>query len=925
MTTSDTQTMEIPTNFLELIESYNHYKRLGFNTNQVELDAIHAAWSLKCVAFEQACVDNLITAEECQRGLQLIEVAYKTLADESARRKYDKELFRAQKKSKVVAVKPAEAFAARYLTESLLTSGRRAKLWVAIDQRLNRKVLIKELHPSLVRTEDQVKQFREECSFYAASNATHLVKVLDYDEQSFRVVMEWLPSHMGEVSRRQWAEQDRDYTPNEIREILRQCLRGLQVLHSRGWVHGRLSLGHLLLDDHGNVKLSITPGLRESSIAAVPSSDITHIAPEMLRPDIFGPVSPASDLYVLGFLMLELITRNRVMEFIDPASDEHRSEQEQWYRWHAAAMESLPTTAEWMHGMPEDIIRFVEALTNKQAGKRPVNATAALQLLEELNLAARPLGNGQFDTSNSESPNWADLSAEQMGAPPALHDAQFDDSSLTGWQSIKQATMDWLDANPQRKWIVLGSAASLAVCFVSFVITPEKNREKPVQLVQEKVEQEEPFDVVRAPRFPLEPVQDLAAKSPVSDRTAEKPAKDEGKVVSDTKPGRIVSIEVDGVRAGRVMVESKQSIAGKGNTWHLEPGHYTANIEYDRNQVLKRNFRVPAGEGPYTISIVLPDVVTSAPTRVETPEPIQLRPFRTDVPFDFVGVSPQDYERSERLSAISQNLIDYLEYDFGDDAREKPSLNTLDRRENRDPRLSTLLAICAYRENKLQVAAELCEESIKVIEQNELPFVLPYQLLIHIHDCQHETKKSVSLAAKSVKKRCEQYKADPTDDNRGLLMEQLWVFGKVAAHAVANTGKSIADQIDHVDYLEIVEINKKIPEDPLLQGHAEYASRTKQTRPVWMAESNRSSWGRTRGNTWGTYGSSSGDTTQSHAKGADESAKSDQSQFVAAPGRRLANHLQRRALTFDHSLSFLVERIRATLPPASKVKMLSKS
>ena len=111
MTTSDTQTMEIPTNFLELIESYNHYKRLGFNTTQVELDAIHAAWSLKCVAFEQARVDNLITAEECQRGLQLIEAAYKTLVDESARRKYDKELFRAQKKSKVVAVKPAEAAA----------------------------------------------------------------------------------------------------------------------------------------------------------------------------------------------------------------------------------------------------------------------------------------------------------------------------------------------------------------------------------------------------------------------------------------------------------------------------------------------------------------------------------------------------------------------------------------------------------------------------------------------------------------------------------------------------------------------------------------------------------------------------------------------------------------------------------------------
>jgi serine/threonine protein kinase len=924
MNNEQTEEEGLPANFLEILTNQNFYVRLGLRTNQVDLKVIAEAWTGKRTGFEQARLENVITYEQYGQAVKLLDEAYILLSDSVKRKAYDKALYAAMKKTKKdIAASPSDVFASRYRIESVVQEGRRAKLYEARDLRIDRKVLIKELHSAWVRTDEQIQRFRDECGFYAGSNATHLVKVLDYDEKSFRVVMEWLPDHMGHASRKRWTDEQ-DFSPNEIREFLRQCLRGLQVLHSRGWVHGRLSPSHLLLDDHGNIKLSITPGLRESSIATAPTSDITHIAPEMLRPDVFGPVTPASDLYVLGFIALDLITRNKVVDRIDATHEETASEQERWYRWHASPVEILPSAAEWMHGIPEDLVGILEMLTNKQLSKRPLNAGAALKTLEELasGAGASAFGSGSPVSQHDCLPD--DFGAVHLGAPPSLHDAQYSEPTKGAWQEFKQLSRDWVNANPKRKWLAIGSVLAASLLLIS-ALKPSPGEEDIVvtKLVSEK---EEPLvldDGESVIRFPI------ADRNEGLDEDAEDPEgkighKNQEKRVADKpaeKPSRLrdVTIEIEGSTA-RVSVLDHKPVAAIDRRWQLEPGQYTATVEYGNDQSRVHRFRVPEGQGPYTLSIVLPTGEPVVESVTESPK-WQPKSFRADIEFDIVGVAQHDYIRADQLRETAYRLINYLSYG---NERTKPKLAAVEYVRNRDPRISLLLAVQAYRDNKLDDASKLCEESIAVLETNEVPFVLPYQLLVHIHDAKGVAKiqNSLTITSNSIFKLHQRYLKTREEHVKRLIAEQLWVFGKVVKHAEESTTQNVLALIDSSKYLELLALNEQFEDNPFEQGIAEYESRLEGYRPHWIdlsvesgkhreelartSAGNRSSKGN-RTARYIDYLRGPSDATAATAPVVDNL-------IYPQPGRALREQMNRRALSMDHDLSFVVSRVQLTLP-----------
>jgi len=931
MTEQETQEYELPANFIEIIGKQNHYVRLGLRTNQVTSQEIQDAWSVKSEAYQQARMQQVITFDQYKQALGLIEEAYKVLSAADSKRQYDKDLARAMRKTPTSTPRsPEDSFASRYTSEDLLSTGRRAKLYSAMDNKLNRRVLIKELHGSFVKTPEQISGFRDECTFFAASNATHLVKVLDYDEPSFRVVMEWLPSDLGSACQRRWAQDDRDFTPHEIREILRQSLHGLRVLHSRGWVHSRLSLTHLLLDDHGNIKLSITPGLRETSTAAVPSSDILHIAPEMLRPDVFGPLTPASDLYVLGFIALDLITRNKVMDRINPYSEEASSIQEQWYRWHASPIEILPSTADWMQSMPDDITKFLEAITNKQSSRRPPDAAAALRLLEELSGAVDgPIGASGMESELDQLPE--DFGTVHLGTPPALHDAQYDASKATGIQQLKKIAIEWLHADPQRKWVAMSGIAAILLLLMTINSKPHN---PPIQELAQTEESVEEFqdDFTMPPNVPRFP-EDVP---PVKPKQDSKPAEATPPVIKpDENPvkTRLVSIDVQG-GAIKIDVDRKSPVIGKTNHWMLEPGVYSAIVEYGKSEKLTRAFRVPEGDGPYTLSIVPPDPNATVAVIKEQPVPKSVKSFRFDVGFDIVEGAATDYDKARKHLDIAHRLIRFLSYKTGELSPPK-YLNTVPVEQARDPRISFLLAVHAYRRNNLQQAEKLCDESIQVIQIKRVPFVMPYQLMAHIYDCQQgKTGLSLSLIADSIFRLHTQNMELPSDTLKGLMEEQLWVFGKLYSHARENTTQPVDSLMDESLLLEILQINRSFAANPFQQGCDAYAARLESHRPKWMDErdygiSTNAYVGAnaslsTRSDTLdqslrSIFGDPDSKSLKSHG------AKSPQSMEIPAPGRAISKQLHRRALAFDQDLSFLVERTRLTLPPPGSLPPVPKS
>jgi hypothetical protein len=174
----------------------------------------------------------------------------------------------------------------------------------------------------------------------------------------------------------------------------------------------------------------------------------------------------------------------------------------------------------------------------------------------------------------------------------------------------------------------------------------------------------------------------------------------------------------------------------------------------------------------------------------------------------------------------------------------------------------------------------------------------------------------------------------PSDTLKGLMEEQLWVFGKLYRHARENTTQPVDSLMDESLLLEILQINRSFAANPFQQGCDAYAARLESHRPKWMDErdygiSTNAYVGAnaslsTRSDTLdqslrSIFGDPDSQSLKSHG------AKSPQSMEIPAPGRAISKQLHRRALAFDQDLSFLVERTRLTLPPPGSLPPVPKS
>jgi tetratricopeptide (TPR) repeat protein len=100
--------------------------------------------------------------------------------------------------------------------------------------------------------------------------------------------------------------------PDELREQAMALADALAALHARGWAHGDLKPGHVLLAD-GAVRLldfglavrPADPGARPVVPAGAYAGTAPYMAPEQVRG---GPVDARSDVYAAGAILFEMAT-----------------------------------------------------------------------------------------------------------------------------------------------------------------------------------------------------------------------------------------------------------------------------------------------------------------------------------------------------------------------------------------------------------------------------------------------------------------------------------------------------------------------------------------------------------------------------------------------------------------------------------------
>jgi eukaryotic-like serine/threonine-protein kinase len=204
----------------------------------------------------------------------------------------------------------ATTISGRYQLEGRLGVGGMSTVFLALDQRLERRVAIKLLAEHLADDPAFVSRFRREALSAARLVHPNIVQVFDFgfDEghhQHF-IVMEHVSGHS-------CAELLRDRGHLDVEQgvdIISQACRGLDYAHRNGVIHRDVKPGNLLVSDSDVVKLAdfgIARALDQSSITQVGSvlGTAAYLSPEQARGEEAGP---RADIYSLGVVSYQLLS-----------------------------------------------------------------------------------------------------------------------------------------------------------------------------------------------------------------------------------------------------------------------------------------------------------------------------------------------------------------------------------------------------------------------------------------------------------------------------------------------------------------------------------------------------------------------------------------------------------------------------------------
>ena len=209
--------------------------------------------------------------------------------------------------------KPGSLFAGRYQLGRKLAAGGMGAVFEAHDQRRDRAVALKMLHPELCLDREMHRRFRRESSVLEALDHPSVVRVLGSgsDERGLLyTVMELLE---GETLHARIHRPPR-LRVDELARITEGICGGLDAAHEHGVLHGDLKPANVfLLDapasgtrvklvDFGTSKIHGLERLtRTGEIIGTP----VYMAPELLTGT--GEVDERIDIYALGVLLYEAL------------------------------------------------------------------------------------------------------------------------------------------------------------------------------------------------------------------------------------------------------------------------------------------------------------------------------------------------------------------------------------------------------------------------------------------------------------------------------------------------------------------------------------------------------------------------------------------------------------------------------------------
>ena len=296
---------------------------------------------------------------------------------------------------------PGDVLLDRYRIVGLLGRGGMGEVYRADDLKLKQAVALKFLPASLSADGAALARFYKEVSVARQISHRHVCRVYDVSEfqgEHF-ISMEYvrgeeLSSLLKRIGR---LPQDKAI------DVARQLCAGLAAVHERGVLHRDLKPANIMLDEHGEVRIT------DFGIAALATEENREMSgtPAYMSPEQLDgrELTPKSDIYSLGLVLYEVFTGKKAFE---------ASNLQELLRLRRS--DSTPTSpAEYVPELDPLIERVIFRCLERDPAKRPATTLQVAAALPGGDPLAAALAAGE-----TPSPEMVAAAPKQGGLKPIV-------------------------------------------------------------------------------------------------------------------------------------------------------------------------------------------------------------------------------------------------------------------------------------------------------------------------------------------------------------------------------------------------------------------------------------------------------------------------------------------------------------------------
>lgn len=297
----------------------------------------------------------------------------------------------------------------KYEVEEILGVGGMGMVFRATRSFIGDEVALKILFPKYLRSDLQRRLFRDEAIATAQLDHPNVIHVYETDIDEERGVAYIAMELLEGFSFKEFMLAEAPMTPERIYPIFAQVCDGLSAAHQAGIVHRDLKPDNLFLSEasDGGFKVKVLDFGIATVVGQVRADEenkllgtLRYMAPEQCRGE---PTTPQTDLYALGVILYESLTRQRASG---------KSIEAVLYDEVTPPNQCLPSD----RALPQKLEYLIMTLLSKPSHMRP---GSALEVRDTLNVLANPLSAALKTPNPYVNDAYDQLSSSLKSAPPA--------------------------------------------------------------------------------------------------------------------------------------------------------------------------------------------------------------------------------------------------------------------------------------------------------------------------------------------------------------------------------------------------------------------------------------------------------------------------------------------------------------------------